>query len=69
MAQKGIVSSAYIVCAPKENIDGCFIGHFFKYPPIINLFRRFSQGLVSDTLNLKFNYFAQIRVKMPSFDE
>lgn len=66
---EGIVSPAYTICAPKENVDVCFIGHFFKYPPIINLFRRFSQGLVSDTLNLKFKNFAQITVKMPNLDE
>jgi type I restriction enzyme S subunit len=45
------------------------MGYFFKFSPIVNLFRRFSQGLVNDTLNLKFNNFAQIKVKIPCPDE
>ena len=33
------------------------------------LFWRYSQGLVSDTLNLKFNNFSQIKVLVPSIEE
>jgi len=66
---EGIVSPAYTICIPKENVDVSFMGYFFKFPSVINLFRRFSQGLVSDTLNLKFHNFAQIKVKIPCPDE
>ena len=66
---EGIVSPAYTICIPKETVDVCLMGYFFKFSPVINLFRRFSQGLVSDTLNLKFNNFAQIKVKIPCLDE
>ena len=66
---EGIVSPAYTICIPKEKIDVSFMGHFFKFSPVVNLFRRFSQGLVNDTLNLKFHNFAQIKVKMPRLDE
>ena len=45
------------------------MGYFFKFSPVINLFRRFSQGLVNDTLNIKFNNFTQIKVKIPCADE
>ncbi len=62
---EGIVSPAYTICIPKENVDVRFMGYFFKFPPTVNLFRRFSQGLVNDTLNLKFHNFVQIKVKIP----
>ena len=45
------------------------MGYFFKFTPIVNLFRRYSQGLVNDTLNLKFNNFARIKVKIPDTEE
>ena len=66
---EGIVSPAYTICIPKENVAVRFMGYFFKFPPVINVLRRFSQGLVSDTLNLKFHNFAQIKVKIPCLDE
>jgi type I restriction enzyme, S subunit len=66
---EGIVSPAYTICIPKETVDVRFMGYFFKFSPVIKLFRRFSQGLVNDTLNLKFNNFTQIKVKIPCSDE
>jgi len=33
---------------------------------MIHLFHRFSQGLVSDTLNLKFRHFSQVKAIVPS---
>ncbi len=68
-SMEGIVSPAYTVCIPKENIDSQFIGYYFKFPPIIYLFWRYSQGLVSDTLNLKFHNFSQIKIELPSLEE
>ena len=66
---EGIVSPAYTICIPKETVDVRFMGYFFKFSPVVNLFRRFSQGLVNDTLNLKFHNFAQIKIKMPCLGE
>jgi len=66
---EGIISPAYTVCQARENHSSRFYGYLFKYPPIINLFFRFSQGLVSDTLNLKFHHFALVKVVIPSFEE
>ncbi len=66
---EGIVSPAYTICTPGNRVDARFMGYLFKYPPIVNLFRRYSQGLVSDTLNLKFHNFAQVKIKIPSLDE
>ncbi len=66
---KGIVSPAYTICRPKENVNALFMGYLFKFPPVIHLFWRHSQGLVSDTWNLKFHHFAQIKVKIPGIKE
>jgi len=66
---EGIVSPAYTVCIPKKSIDARFMGHLFKFAPVVYLFRRYSQGLVNDTLNLKFPSFAKIRVRIPGLDE
>ena len=65
----GIVSPAYTICIPKEDVNVRFMGYFFKFPPIVYLFWRYSQGLVSDTLNLKFNNFAKIKVTIPGLKE
>ena len=63
---EGIVSPAYTICVPTERIDRRFTAHFFKHPHTIHLFHRYSQGLVDDTLNLKFPSFAVIEVTIPS---
>jgi type I restriction enzyme S subunit len=63
---EGIVSPAYTICVPTEKIDARFAAHFFKYYHTIHLFHRYSQGLVDDTLNLKFPNFAVIEVTIPS---
>lgn len=62
---EGIVSPAYTICIPKNRVDIDFMGYFLKFPMVINLLWRYSQGLVSDTLNLKYNNFSQIRVAIP----
>jgi type I restriction enzyme S subunit len=66
---EGIVSPAYTICIPRQFIDAGFAAYLFKFPPMIHLFWRFSQGLVADTLNLKFYNFAQIHVRMPGLGE
>jgi len=62
---EGIVSPAYTVCAPTEEANSAFFSHYFKTPQIVDQFARYSQGLVKDTLNLKFATFARIRVATP----
>jgi type I restriction enzyme S subunit len=66
---EGIVSPAYTICVPKHDIDGSFAAYLFKFPPVVHLFYRYSQGLVSDTLNLKFPQFAQVTVDLPPLSE
>ena len=65
-ALEGIVSPAYTICTPTKEIDGKFASYLFKHVPVVHLFWRYSQGLVDDTLNLKFDNFAPIKVLIPS---
>lgn len=66
---EGIVSPAYTICIPSEKINAQFAAYLFKHAPVVNLFRRYSQGLVDDTLALKFPNFAQIHVTIPDVPE
>lgn len=66
---EGIVSPAYTIVTPKADIDGEFMALLFKSLPVIHLFHRHSQGLVDDTLNLKWRHFAQIKITIPEKDE
>lgn len=64
-AYEGIVSPAYTVVTPIDEIDSQFFAILFKTPKVINLFKLNSQGLTSDTWNLKFNAFSKINVNYP----
>ena len=66
---RGIVSPAYTVCFPTNKIDSIFAGYLLKDPLMISLFRKRSQGLVSDTWNLKYENFAKIPCSIPSLPE
>jgi type I restriction enzyme S subunit len=66
---EGIVSPAYTICIPSKRIDGQFAAYLFKHTPVVHLFRRHSQGLVDDTLALKFPNFARIHVTIPDIPE
>lgn len=65
----GIVSPAYTVILTNEMNDISFWGHYFKFPEMIHKFRRYSQGLTSDTWNLKFHALSSIKTTAPTFDE
>jgi len=65
----GIVSPAYTICTPKTGVDGEFMAYLFKLPRTINLFYRHSQGLTSDTWNLKYKHFQKIKVTIPEIEE
>ncbi|AMK75940.1 MULTISPECIES: restriction endonuclease subunit S [Methylomonas] len=62
---EGIVSPAYTICVPKNNIDAKYASFLFKTPVVMNLFLRYSQGLTSDTWNLKFRHFSEIKITIP----
>jgi Restriction endonuclease S subunits len=63
---EGIVSPAYTVCEPCEETNSLFFAHYFKTSQLVAQFARYSQGLVKDTLNLKFEAFARILAATPS---
>jgi len=66
---EGLVSPAYTVCEPRSGVHSLFFSHYFKTPQLIEQFRRYSQGLVKDTLNLKYAAFSQISVPLPIYPE
>jgi type I restriction enzyme S subunit len=66
---EGIVSPAYTVCKPKEGIDPLFHYYLFKTNQMIGIFHQHSQGLVNDTLNLKYEAFSKIKYLVPSLPE
>ena len=66
---EGVVSPAYTVCKPNDQVDGSFFCFYFKTQQLIEQFRKYSQGLVKDTLNLKFSAFSEISIQTPFFSE
>ena len=62
---EGIVSPAYTILKPSLLINAKYFAYLFKMPEIISLFYRFSQGLVDDTRNLKYENFKKIKVFYP----
>ena len=63
---EGIVSPAYTILKPVATVDAKYFSYLFKLPEIVFLFYRFSQGLVDDTRNLKYENFKKITVRYPS---
>ncbi len=66
---EGIVSPAYTICTPKQEMDSLFFYYYFKTNDAIEKFHRNSQGLVNDTLNLKYESFEKIKMYVPSLPE
>ena len=65
----GIVSPAYTVLMPKIPISNGYFAAFFKSPNLINEFRKNSQGMTSDTWNLKYPQIETIKVCIPALSE
>ncbi|MBV5329194.1 MAG: restriction endonuclease subunit S [Chlorobium sp.] len=57
---EGIVSPAYTVCITGEKLYPQFVAYLFKMPFLIHRFYRYSQGLTSDTWNLKYRNFCEV---------
>jgi type I restriction enzyme, S subunit len=66
---EGIVSPAYTILTPNENVYSLFFSYLFKTQKLTNIFWRNSQGLVDDTLNCRFNDFRIIKVHLPNKEE
>ena len=65
----GIVSPAYTVLMPKIPISNGYFAALFKSPNLINEFRKNSQGMTSDTWNLKYPQIETIKVSIPALSE
>ena len=65
----GIVSPAYTVLMPKQQINNYYFAAFFKTYKLINEFRKNSQGMTSDTWNLKYPQIKTIKICVPSIQE
>ena len=65
----GIVSPAYTVLMPKQQISNGYFAALFKSPNLINEFRKNSQGMTSDTWNLKYPQIEIIKIYIPALSE
>ena len=65
----GIVSPAYTVITAVDGNNSYFFETMFKQTFMLQVFQRFSQGLTSDTWNLKFPAFSEIKCLIPCEDE
>jgi type I restriction enzyme S subunit len=66
VGMEGVISPAYTVCRPGAETNSYFFAYYFKTDSLIKQFRKYSQGLVKDTLNLKYEAFSGIPVGFPS---
>lgn len=66
---EGILSPAYTVIKSKKNISSMFFSYLIKKPEMILTFQNRSQGITSDTWNLKFPAFSKIFIHHPPKDE
>jgi type I restriction enzyme S subunit len=69
VGMEGIVSPAYTVCMPGTDTNSNFFSYYFKTNTLLKQFRRYSQGLVKDTLSLKYEVFSRLPVGFPLPDE
>ena len=65
----GIVSPAYTVVTALGGNNSHFFETMFKQTFMLQTFQRYSQGLTSDTWNLKFPAFSEIKCFVPCEDE
>ena len=65
----GIVSPAYTVLTAKLPICNDYFAALFKNDKLINEFRKNSQGMTSDTWNLKYPQIETIKVYLPKIEE
>ena len=66
---EGIVSPAYTIVTPRENVNVRFMAMLIQQPRVVYDFWTHSQGLVSDTLNCKYPDFCQVKVRIPTKEE
>lgn len=65
----GMVSPAYTVLKARVGNVPTFWAYYFKLPRVVSTFQRFSQGLTSDTWNLKYKQLSEIKLDVPCTEE
>lgn len=65
----GIVSPAYTVMSPNAGHDSLFYQYLFKTDEVLRIFQSRSQGMTSDTWNLKFPLLKEIALNVPLLKE
>lgn len=59
---EGIVSPAYTILKPTDNINAKYYAYLFKMHKTIFLFYRFSQGIVDDTRSIKYDVLRKLKL-------
>ncbi len=67
--EEAIVSPAYVVLAPKNNIDPRYAAYFDKTPKMIHRFWAYSYGLTNDRLRLYPKDIQRVPVEIPPLPE
>jgi type I restriction enzyme S subunit len=65
----GLVSPAYVVARPKENILSSYFEPLLRTPMWIEEFRRASKGIADFRQRLYWEHFRQVRVVLPPLEE
>lgn len=66
---EGIVSPAYTVLAPKDDVCAKYFAYLFKLPHTVFNFYRYSQGIVDDQRSLKYRNFIRVTANIPPLAE
>jgi len=64
-----MVSPAYVVLAPLNDVVPVFFAYLFKLPTSLHLLTSHSRGLTKDRLRLYYDDFAQIKLRCPNKPE
>ncbi|MGX5805558.1 restriction endonuclease subunit S [Bradyrhizobium sp. Arg314] len=64
-----LISPAYVVMTPTEEIEPQFADKLLRSQPVIRLLHGYSQGIVDDRLRLYPDAFAQVPISLPPLDE
>lgn len=68
--KEGIVSPAYTILTPRtDKINTTFYYYYFKSSYALYQFYKYSQGLTSDTWNLKYPMLHNIKLNVPSIEK
>ena len=66
---EGIVSPAYTILKSNNKENSHYFAYYFKTHRMINQFKKYSQGLTSDTWNLKYPLISEISIKIHPLKE